>query len=48
MRADDLERSLVTCLADTLNAHDLMRARSYLADDFHFVSVFGPPIDGAA
>ncbi|TPI51899.1 nuclear transport factor 2 family protein [Mesorhizobium sp. B3-1-7] len=46
MRTDDFERSLVTCLAEALNARDLVRARSYLADDLHFVGMFGPPIDG--
>jgi hypothetical protein len=47
MRTDDFGRSLVTGLADALNAHDLVRARRYLADDLHFVGIFGPPIDGA-
>jgi hypothetical protein len=47
MRTDDFGRSLVTGLADALNAHDLVRARRYLADDLHFVGMFGPPIDGA-
>jgi hypothetical protein len=47
VRTDDLGRSLVRGLADALNAHDLVRAKSYLADDLHFVGVFGPPIDGA-
>ena len=47
MRTDDFGRRLVTGLADALNAHDLVRARSYLADDLHFVGMFGPPIDGA-
>ena len=47
MRTDGFGRSLVTGLADALNAHDLVRARRYLADDLHFVGMFGPPIDGA-
>ncbi|WP_181182035.1 MULTISPECIES: nuclear transport factor 2 family protein [unclassified Mesorhizobium] len=47
MRTVDFDRNLVTCLADALNARDLVRARSYLTDDFHFVGAFGPPIDGA-
>jgi hypothetical protein len=40
-------RSLVSGLADALNTHDLVRARSYLADDVRFIGTFGPPIDGA-
>jgi hypothetical protein len=38
---------LVISLADALNAHDLDRARSFLADDMEFVGVFGPPLKGA-
>jgi hypothetical protein len=44
---DNLNRSLVNGLADALNDGDYTRARSYLADDLHFVGVFGPPIEGA-
>ena len=47
VRTEDFGKGLVSGLADALNAHDLVRARSYLADDLHFVGVFGPPIDGA-
>jgi hypothetical protein len=38
---------LVSGLADALNENDLIRARSYLADDLHFIGVFGPAIEGA-
>jgi hypothetical protein len=38
---------LVISLADALNAHDLDRARSFLADDMEFVGVFGPPLKGS-
>jgi hypothetical protein len=38
---------LVISLADALNAHDLDRARSFLADDMEFVGVFGPLLKGA-
>jgi SnoaL-like domain len=44
---EDFNRSLVEGLANALNDHDLTCARSYLADDLHFVGVFGPPIEGA-
>ena len=47
MSREDFNRSLVNGLANALNDHDLTRARSYLADDLHFVGVFGPPIEGA-
>jgi hypothetical protein len=44
---EDLGRNLVNGLANALNDHDLTRARSYLANDLHFIGVFGPPIEGA-
>jgi hypothetical protein len=44
---EDINRSLVNGLADALNDRDFTGARSYLADDLHFVGVFGPPIEGA-
>jgi hypothetical protein len=44
---DDFNRSLVSGLADALNEHDLIRAKNYLADDLHFIGVFGPAIEGA-
>ena len=47
MRTEDFGKSLVSDLADALNAHDFERARSYLADDLNFVGVFGPPLEGA-
>ena len=47
MRREDFNRSLVNGLADALNDCDFTGARSYLADDLHFVGVFGPPIEGA-
>ena len=47
MSREDFNRSLVNGLADALNDRDFARARSYLADDLHFVGVFGAPIEGA-
>ena len=47
MSREDFNRSLVNGLADALNHRDFISARSYLADDLHFISVFGPPIEGA-
>lgn len=47
MSTEDFNKSLVGGLAGALNEHDLVRARSYLADDLHFVGVFGPPVEGA-
>ena len=47
MSREDFNRSLVNGLADALNDRDFTNARSYLADDLHFVGVFGPPIEGA-
>ncbi|HYZ64473.1 MAG TPA: nuclear transport factor 2 family protein [Acetobacteraceae bacterium] len=47
MSREDFNRNLVNGLADALNGHDFTRARTYLADDMHFVGVFGPPIEGA-
>jgi hypothetical protein len=44
---EDSNKSLVNDLANALNDRDFTRARSYLADDLHFVGVFGPPIEGA-
>jgi hypothetical protein len=43
---EDFNKDLVIGLADALNEHDLIRARGYLADDLHFVGVFGPAIEG--
>lgn len=39
--------ALVSGLANALNAHDLDRARTFLADEMEFVGVFGPPLKGA-
>jgi SnoaL-like domain len=47
MSREDFNRNLVCGLANALNDHDLIRARSYLADDLHFVGVFGPGLEGA-
>jgi ketosteroid isomerase-like protein len=43
---ENFNKGLVSGLADALNEHDLIRARNYLADDLHFVGVFGPAIEG--
>ena len=47
MSREDFNRNLVAGLADALNNRDFTRARSCLAEDLHFVGVFGPPIEGA-
>jgi hypothetical protein len=47
MSISDINKVLVKNLADALNDRDFTRARSYLADDLHFVGVIGPPIEGA-
>lgn len=47
MTREDSRKNLVSRLADALNDHDLTRARAYLADDLHFIGVFGAPIEGA-
>ena len=47
MTREDSRKTLVSRLADALNDHDLTRARAYLADDLHFIGVFGAPIEGA-
>jgi hypothetical protein len=44
---EDVNKSLVCGLANALNDHDLIGARSYLADDLHFIGVFGPTLEGA-
>ena len=47
MSREDSNRGLIEGLAQALNDHDLVRARTYLADDLHFVGVFGPPLERA-
>jgi SnoaL-like domain len=44
---EDFNRNLVSSLAEALNDRDFTSARSCLADDLHFVGVFGSPIEGA-
>ncbi|HEX3982120.1 MAG TPA: nuclear transport factor 2 family protein [Acidisoma sp.] len=47
MSKEQLNKDLVLGLADALNDHDIVRARTFLADELVFVGVFGPPIEGA-